>query len=86
MHSPFPFYLGVFSDNFDGHFFSKRPKEIIMRAGATAWVLGHKVRLLETDESYGLIEVTSPPKVPGPPAHYHKSEREFSSSSRVRSM
>jgi hypothetical protein len=47
---------------FDGHFFSKRPKEIIMRAGATAWVLGHKVRLLETDESYGLIEVTSPPK------------------------
>jgi quercetin dioxygenase-like cupin family protein len=77
MHSPFPFYLGVFSDNFYGHFFSKRPKEIIMRAGATAWVLGHKVRLLETDESYGLIEVTSPPKVPGPPAHYHKSEREF---------
>jgi quercetin dioxygenase-like cupin family protein len=77
MHSPFPFYLGVFSDNFGGHFFSKRPKEIIMRAGATAWVLGHKVRLLETDESYGLIEVTSPPKVPGPPAHYHKSEREF---------
>jgi quercetin dioxygenase-like cupin family protein len=60
-----------------GRFLSKRPKEIIMRAGATAWVLGHKVRLLETDESYGLIEVTSPPKVPGPPAHYHKSEREF---------
>ena len=42
-----------------------------------AWVLGHKIRRWETDESYGLIEVTSPPKVPGPPPHLHKKEREF---------
>jgi quercetin dioxygenase-like cupin family protein len=42
-----------------------------------AWVLGHKIRSWDTDDSYGLIEVTSPPQVPGPPPHSHKSEREF---------
>ena len=41
------------------------------------WVLGHKIRLTDTDDSYGLIEVTSLPKVPGPPPHYHKSESGF---------
>ena len=41
------------------------------------WVLGHKIRLLDTDESYGMIEITSPPHVPGPPPHFHKSENEF---------
>ena len=41
------------------------------------WVLGHKIRLMDTDDSYGLIEVTSLPKVPGPPPHYHKTEKEF---------
>lgn len=41
------------------------------------WVLGHKIRPLETDGSYGLIEVTSPPHVPGPPPHFHKNEDEF---------
>ena len=41
------------------------------------WVLGHRIRLLDTDESYGLVEITSPPRVPGPPPHFHKSEREF---------
>ena len=41
------------------------------------WVLGHKIRLMDTDDSYGLIEVTSLPKVPGPPPHYHKAENEF---------
>lgn len=41
------------------------------------WVLGHKIRLLDTDDSYGMVEVTTPPRVPGPPPHYHKSEREF---------
>jgi quercetin dioxygenase-like cupin family protein len=41
------------------------------------WVLGHKIRLVDTDDSYGLIEVTSLPKVPGPPPHYHKGENEF---------
>ena len=43
----------------------------------SAWVLGHKIRRWESDDSYGLIEVTSPPKVPGPPPHSHKAEREF---------
>jgi quercetin dioxygenase-like cupin family protein len=42
-----------------------------------AWVLGHRIRRWQTDDSYGLIEVTSPPKVPGPPPHSHKREREF---------
>jgi quercetin dioxygenase-like cupin family protein len=48
-----------------------------MEASEAAWVLGHKIRHLATDDSYGLVEVTSPPKVPGPPPHYHKAEREF---------
>ena len=41
------------------------------------WVLGHKIRPLDTDESYGMVEITSPPHVPGPPPHFHKSETEF---------
>jgi len=48
-----------------------------MSTKETAWVLGHRVRLWETDDAYGLIEVTSPPKVPGPPPHFHEVEREF---------
>lgn len=32
---------------------------------------------MDTDDSYGPIEVISPPKVPGPSPHYHKGEREF---------
>jgi quercetin dioxygenase-like cupin family protein len=48
-----------------------------MEAIDSTWVLGHKVRNWKTDDSYGLIEVSSPPKVPGPPPHYHKLEREF---------
>jgi mannose-6-phosphate isomerase-like protein (cupin superfamily) len=43
----------------------------------TLWVLGHRIRPIETDDSYGLIEVTSPPHVPGPPPHFHKGVREF---------
>jgi quercetin dioxygenase-like cupin family protein len=43
----------------------------------TCWVLGHKIRLIDTDDSYGMVEITSPPHVPGPPPHYHKSENEF---------
>jgi len=43
----------------------------------TLWVLGHKVRLMNTDDSYALVEVTSPPRVPGPPPHHHKGQREF---------
>ena len=41
------------------------------------WVLGHKIRLIDSDESYGVVEVTSPPRVPGPPPHFHKHEKEF---------
>lgn len=41
------------------------------------WVLGHRVRLLNSDNDYGMIEVTSPPRVPGPPPHFHKRESEF---------
>jgi quercetin dioxygenase-like cupin family protein len=41
------------------------------------WVLGHRIRPIDTDDSYGMVEVTSPPHVPGPPPHYHKSEWEF---------
>jgi quercetin dioxygenase-like cupin family protein len=48
-----------------------------MQASESLWVLGHKVRPWATDDSYALIEVTSPPKVPGPPPHYHEHEREF---------
>ena len=43
----------------------------------TLWVLGHRIRPIETDDSYGMVEVVSPPHVPGPPPHYHKAEREF---------
>ena len=48
-----------------------------MNTNNVLWVLGHKIRLLDTDESYGMIEVTSPPHVQGPPPHFHKSENEF---------
>jgi quercetin dioxygenase-like cupin family protein len=48
-----------------------------MDATESAWVLGHRVRRWESDDAYGLIEVVSPPKVPGPPPHFHKAEREF---------
>jgi mannose-6-phosphate isomerase-like protein (cupin superfamily) len=48
-----------------------------MKDNQLAWVLGHKIRRWDTDDSYGLIEVTSPPKVLGPPPHYHKKEGEF---------
>ncbi len=48
-----------------------------MNTDSSLWVLGHKIRPLETDTTYGMIEVTSPPHVPGPPPHFHKSEKEF---------
>ena len=41
------------------------------------WVLGHRIRPLDTDASYGMVEVTSPPHVPGPPPHFHKDANEF---------
>ena len=45
-----------------------------MNTNNVLWVLGHKIRLLDTDESYGMIEVTSPPHVQGPPPQFHESE------------
>jgi len=48
-----------------------------MNATESAWVLGHRVRRWQTDKTYGLIEVVSPPRVSGPPPHFHKAEREF---------
>ncbi len=50
---------------------------IVMNDINLLWVLGHKIRLTDTDDSYGLIEITSLPNVPGPPPHYHKAENEF---------
>lgn len=47
-----------------------------MQAIQPLWVLGHKVRLWDTDDSYGLVEVTSPAKTAGPPPHHHDA-REF---------
>jgi quercetin dioxygenase-like cupin family protein len=43
----------------------------------TLWVLGHRIRPVETDGSYGMVEIVSPPHVPGPPPHFHKTESEF---------
>lgn len=48
-----------------------------MNTNNVLWVLGHKIRLLDTDDSYGMVEITSPPHVPGPPPHFHKNEKEF---------
>jgi quercetin dioxygenase-like cupin family protein len=48
-----------------------------MIAANALWVLGHKIRVLPTDDSYGLVEITTPAGVPGPPPHFHKADREF---------
>ncbi|MFZ9011477.1 MAG: cupin domain-containing protein [Anaerohalosphaeraceae bacterium] len=48
-----------------------------MNSDNRVWVLGHRIRLIDTDDSYGMVEVISPPHVPGPPPHYHKAESEF---------
>ncbi|HZL69638.1 MAG TPA: cupin domain-containing protein [Candidatus Limnocylindrales bacterium] len=41
------------------------------------WVLGHKIRPLATDDSYGMVEIVTPAGVQGPPPHFHKDESEF---------
>lgn len=48
-----------------------------MNAAGILWVLGHRVRPLDTDPAYAMVEVTSPPRVPGPPPHHHRDEKEF---------
>jgi len=41
------------------------------------WLLGHKIRVLPTDDSYGLVEIVTPAGMQGPPPHFHKDENEF---------
>ena len=41
------------------------------------WVLGHHVTPLPTIGDYGLVEIVSPPDVPGPPPHHHADAAEF---------
>lgn len=48
-----------------------------MNTAQSLWVLGHKVRPLVTDDSYGMVEIVTPPGVQGPPPHFHKDESEF---------
>ena len=48
-----------------------------MKTDRLLWVLGHRIRPLGTDASYGMVEITSPPHVPGPPPHFHRNESEF---------
>jgi quercetin dioxygenase-like cupin family protein len=48
-----------------------------MKPVGMLWVLGHRVRPLETDPAYAMVEVTSPPRVPGPPPHHHHDQKEF---------
>jgi mannose-6-phosphate isomerase-like protein (cupin superfamily) len=48
-----------------------------MNTAHALWVLGHKVRPLATDDSYGMVEIVTPAGVQGPPPHFHKDESEF---------
>ena len=45
--------------------------------GEWYWVLGHQVRPLRTIGEYGMVEVVSPPDVPGPPPHHHERDAEL---------
>ncbi len=37
----------------------------------TLWVLEHKIRRIDTDDSNGIVEITLPPHMHGPPPHFH---------------
>lgn len=41
------------------------------------WVLGHQATPLPTVGDYGMVEIVSPPGVPGPPPHHHDDAAEF---------
>ncbi len=43
----------------------------------TAWVLGHRVTMIPCHGSYFLMDITTPPGVPGPPPHYHTDAAEM---------
>jgi mannose-6-phosphate isomerase-like protein (cupin superfamily) len=47
-----------------------------MKSNATKWVLGHKVTPYETTGDYDLMMAETPPKVQGPPPHFHNSYKE----------
>jgi mannose-6-phosphate isomerase-like protein (cupin superfamily) len=40
------------------------------------WVLGHKVTVHDTSGDYDLMFAETPPKVQGPPPHFHNSFKE----------
>lgn len=43
----------------------------------TLWVIGHRVRMLQTEGDYALLEIVTDPGTPGPPPHYHENCSEF---------
>lgn len=47
-----------------------------MKSDNTKWVLGHKVTPHETTGDYDLMVAETPPKVQGPPPHFHNSFKE----------
>jgi mannose-6-phosphate isomerase-like protein (cupin superfamily) len=53
-----------------------RQKSHKMNLENTKWVLGHKVTPHETTGNYDLMVAETPPKVQGPPPHYHNSFKE----------
>ncbi len=40
------------------------------------WVLGHKISPFDVSGNYDMVVGETPPNVPGPPPHYHKSYNE----------
>ena len=48
-----------------------------MNDTASYFVLGHHVTPLPTLGDFGLVEIKSPPGVPGPPPHHHDDASEF---------
>ncbi|WP_299551031.1 cupin domain-containing protein [Seonamhaeicola sp.] len=44
-----------------------------MKQSTTKWVLGHKVTPYDTTGDYDIMLAETPPKVQGPPPHFHNS-------------
>ncbi len=53
-----------------------RQKSHKMQANNTKWVLGHKITTHDTSGDYDLMMAETPPRVPGPPPHLHRSFKE----------
>ena len=45
--------------------------------GQPLWVIGHKLIAIETTGDFAFADVWVPPKVPGPPPHYHAEADEL---------